>query len=761
MKVAVVGGGPGGLLLASLLRRSGPGHEVQVFERNARDDTFGFGVVFSQETLDNLEEADPVAFSRVAARWRSWSAIDIHHRGRVTRSDGHQFAALARKDLLGVLADRALELGASVRFGAEVTDVEELSRAYDLVVGADGVNSRVRATRAGQLGPSVERGSCRYMWLGTTRPVEVFTFLFEETEHGWVQAHVYPYSEGLATFIVEMPASTFARAGLGDRPDEEGIAFAAQVFGEFLDGHPLLANNSRWLQFATVHNQVWHTGNVVLVGDAAHTAHFSVGSGTKLAMEDSIALAGALAMAGEGGDLQAALKEYEEQRQPVVASLQRAAATSMRWFEGVGRYARLPHEQFCFQVLTRSQRVTYGNLRLRDPAYVRDLDAWLAAQARSQGMEVAEGTPPMFFPFRLRGLELRNRVVVSPMAQYSCPSSGEDLGVPGQWHLVHLGSRAVGGAALVLTEMTCVSPEGRISPYCPGLWNDRQAAGFARIVSFVHGHTGAAVGLQLGHSGRKGSTRAMWEGEDLPLPSGNWEVMAPSPLAYRPENQVPREMTLADLRSVRDQFVAAARLGAGCGFDWLELHMAHGYLLSSFLSPLTNRRTDAYGGSLRGRSRFPLSVLSAVRSVWPDDRPLSVRISATDWVPGGFTGDDAVELAAMLVDHGCDIVDVSSGQVHPDQRPEYGRLYQTPFADRIRQEVGVPTMTVGAVSSVDDVNTIILAGRADLCLLARPHLVDPYWTLNAALDQGYEGPGVVWPVQYLSGKGARRREQAP
>jgi len=760
VKVACVGGGPGGLFLSILLKRADPSHEVVVLERNAADDTFGFGVVFSQETLENIEAADPAVFAEVSARFRQWSAIDVHRGGQHARSDGHAFAALSRRTLLELLAARAVELGVDVRFRSPVTDVAALCSEYDVVVASDGVNSVVRGHVAADVGPRVDQRRAKYAWFGTARPFDAFAFLFVESPYGMFWAHVYPYDETHSTFIVETTPETWRRAGLEDsaavvrapgESDEQAMRFCEELFAEHLDGHALVGNNSRWLQFPIVTNRTWHAGNVVLLGDAAHTAHFSVGSGTKLALEDAIALAGALT---SGAGLETALKEYEQERRPVVASLQRSSQTSLEWFEGVERYADTPFEQFCFQLLTRSQRVTYDNLKLRDPDFVGGLDRWFADRARAEGLTVEDGTPPMFYPLRLRGIELPNRIAVSPMAQYSAVD-----GVAGDWHLVHLGSRAVGGAGLVFTEMTCVSPEGRITPGCTGLWNDEQAGAWARVVDFVHGETTAKIGLQLGHSGRKGATRLMWEGDNDPLPEGAWETVAPSSLPYRSDSRAPRELDEAGIAKVVADHVRSAAYGAACGFDLLELHYAHGYLLSGFLSPLANRRTDSYGGSAENRARLPLEVFDAVRAVWPDDRPISVRISATEWVADGFGGDDAVAFAAMLKEHGCDIVDVSTGQTTPEARPAYGRLYQTPYADRIRHEVGIPTMTVGAVSSVDDANTIVLSGRADLCLLARPHLVDPYWTLNAAIDQQYSGH--PWPLQYLSGRGARRREQQP
>ncbi|MEJ3655837.1 bifunctional salicylyl-CoA 5-hydroxylase/oxidoreductase [Actinomycetes bacterium KLBMP 9759] len=760
MRIATVGGGPGGLFSAILLKRSDPAREITVYERNAADDTFGFGVVFSQETLDNIAAADPESFGRIEAEFRYWSAVDTDFLGVRERSDGHAYAALERKRLLAILGERAAALGVDVRYRTEAPDLATLARDNDLVIGSDGANSLVRAEMADRFGPSLDRRSAKYIWLGTTLPVDCFRFLFVETEFGLFWAHVYPFDAERATFIVETDDRTWRRAGLDAfaaaprRPgqnDEATIAFCERVFAEHLDGHALIGNNSGWLSFAVIRNRSWSADNVALVGDAAHTAHFSIGSGTKLALEDAISLATSV---DREPDVDAALKAYAEDRQPLVASLQRAAQTSLEWFEGAARYRHLPPEQFVFQLLTRSQRVTYDNLRLRDAGYVARLDRWLAERTRASGLHVADGTPPMFHPFRLRGMELANRIVVSPTAQYSAVE-----GMPTDWHLVHLGGRAIGGAGLVMTEMTCTSPDARITPGCPGIWTDEQAAAWARIVDFVHANSHAKIGMQLGHAGRKGSTKVMWEGIDDPLDDGGWEIIGPSPIPYRADSAVPREMTQRDIDAVIADHVAAAGRAATAGFDLVELHFAHGYLVSGFLSPLSNRRTDAYGGDLTGRARFACELLAAVRAQWPADRPISVRISATDWVDGGFTGDDAVALSRLLAAHGADIIDVSTGQTSTDAEPAYGRLYQTPFADRIRQETGIPTMTVGAIASVEDANTIVAGGRADLCCLARPHLVDPYWTLNAALDQGFDGHPV--PVQYRAGLGARRRTQLP
>ncbi|MGW7605715.1 bifunctional salicylyl-CoA 5-hydroxylase/oxidoreductase [Streptomyces sp. NPDC054766] len=753
MRVAVIGGGPGGLYAAALLKRLDPAREITVWERNAPDDTFGFGVVLSDETLGGIEHADPVVYAALQAEFVRWDDIDIVHRGVRHTSGGHGFSALGRRRLLEILHERCRSLGVDLRFTAEAPPVDELMAAHDLVVAADGVHSLTRAAYAEVFRPSVEEHRCRYIWLAADFAFDAFRFEIAETEHGVMQLHGYPYSRpspdhhpstspsgprnqcGASTVIVEMREEVWRASGFADLDEAESVERCGKIFADALGGRPLRANKSAWTTFRTIVNDRWSHGNLVLLGDAAHTAHFSIGSGTKLAVEDALALAACLE---ERPSLDEALTAYEEERRPVVASTQRAARASLDWFENLGRYLGQPTRQFAFNLLTRSRRVTHDNLRLRDPHFV-------AAVERE--FRCPPGTPPMFTPFRLRGLTLRNRVVVSPMDMYSAVD-----GVPGDFHLVHLGARALGGAGLVMTEMVCVSAEGRITPGCAGIYTARQADSWRRIVDFTHRQApGTAIGLQLGHAGRKGSTRLMWEGIDEPLPDGNWPLVAASPLPYGPDSQTPRELSRAQLTDLREQFTAAACRAARCGFDLLELHCAHGYLLSGFLSPLTNLRTDAYGGSLDKRLRFPLEVFDAVRAVWPAERPMAVRISATDWAEGGTTGDDAVAIARAFAAHGADAVDVSTGQVVADERPEYGRSYQTPYADRIRHETGLPVIAVGAISSWDDVNSLILAGRTDLCALARPHLYDPNWTLHAAAEQGYEGPGADWPMPYRAG----------
>jgi anthraniloyl-CoA monooxygenase len=775
MRLTCIGGGPAGLYLALLMKKRDRSHEVTVLERNRPDDTFGWGVVFSDQTLSSLRQADETTAVQILDAFNHWDDIDIHFKGRCIRSSGHGFCGIGRQRLLTILQNRAADLGVRLCFERDVADdaadVVDLAHGADVIVAADGLNSRIRAKYADTFQPDIDVRRCRFVWLGTHRRFDAFTFAFERTEWGWFQAHAYRFDRDTSTFIVEAPDPVWRAAGLADLSKAESIHFCERLFAPYLDGHPLMSNaahlqgSSQWIRFPRVVCRTWihERGGadgrtpVVLVGDAAHTAHFSIGSGTKLALEDAIDLANSLA-ARSGDDVDhiiGALRDYESRRSVEVLRMQNAARNSTEWFENVERHARLAPEQFAYSLLTRSQRISHENLRRRDPIYLSGYEQWMAARA---GLTPPSPVPPMFTPFRLRGLTLKNRVVVSPMAQYSAVD-----GLPTDHHLVHLGARALGGAGLVFTEMTCPSPDARITPACTGLYTDAHTAAWKRIVDFVHGGTTAKIALQLGHSGPKGSTRVPWEGEDLPLPDDgpdpNWPLMSASPQQYLDGISAwSRAMTRADMDRVTSEFVEATRRAIVAGFDWLELHCAHGYLFSAFLSPLTNQRTDEYGGSVENRLRWPLEVFGAMRAAWPAELPMSVRISAHDWVPGGNTEVDAIEIARAFKNARADLIDVSSGQVSPLQQPVYGRMYQTPFAEAIRNEVGIATMAVGAISEADHVNSIIAAGRADLCAIARPHLASPAWTLIEAAKIGHtSGVGADWPRQYVKGKSQLER----
>jgi anthraniloyl-CoA monooxygenase len=773
VKIVCIGGGPAGLYFGLLMKKLNAAHDITVVERNRPYDTFGWGVVFSDATMDNMRQWDRATADEIQQAFNHWDDIELRCKGRTIRCGGHGFVGIGRKKLLNILQARCEQLGVKLVFEREVDSDLEFADA-DLIVASDGINSKIRQRYAPVFKPDIVVRPNRYIWLGTHKVYDAFTFDFVKTEHGWFQAHIYKFDADTSTFIVECPERVWRAHGLDRADQQQSVAFCERLFAHNLQGARLLTNarhlrGSAWLNFQRVRCENWSHFNgrshVVLMGDAVHTAHFAIGSGTKLALEDAIELTRQF---GELGDAPAripqVLARYQQVREVEVLRLQNAAWNAMEWFEVCGeRYCdQLEPEQLMYSLLTRSQRISHENLRLRDSAWLQGYERWFAQRA---GVAVAPGAkapPPMFTPLTVRGVTLKNRVMVSPMAQYSCVD-----GVPGEFHLVHLGARALGGAGIVFAEMTCTSPDARITPGCPGLWNDTQRDAWKRIVEFVHRETDARIALQLGHSGPKGSTCVPWQdgGMDQPLPAGNWPLLAASAVPYLPDGPLPRPMTREDMERVREDFVRAARRAAEAGFDWLELHCAHGYLLSSFISPLTNRRDDDYGGSLENRLRYPLEVFRAVRAVWPRERPMSVRISAHDWVDGGITPDDAVRIARAFKEAGADMIDCSSGQVSVEQKPTYGRMYQTPFADRIRQEAGIMTIAVGAITEADHVNMIIAAGRADLCALARPHLANPHWTLIEAAKIGYAD--IAWPRQYLSGKSqleslaARERAQQP
>ncbi len=744
MDINVIGGGPAGLYFSIMMMKADPSHNIQVYERNDRGDTYGWGVVFSEGTLENLKEADRKTFDQITESFAFWDDLEIHYRDRVMRSSGHGFCGIARTHLLEILTRRAEELGTTVTFNQKIEDESRFSDS-DLIVAADGISSDIREKHREVFQPDIDRRSNKFIWLGTEKSFDAFTFYFVETEHGWFIGHCYQFDDDLATFIVECTEETWKNAGIHNMSKQEGVEFCEDVFSEYLDGHRLMTNNPHvtgsdaWRNFIRVHNENWFHDNLVLLGDAAATLHFSVGSGTKLAMESAIALADCLQ---RHDGVRPALEEFDEEQRVEYLRLQSAARNSCEWFENIDLKVQLEPEQFAYSLITRSQRVWHEDLRERDREYLEDYEKWWAE--RETGEDQDEAVQPMFQPFELGDMTLRNRVVQSPMAMYSAEN-----GTVNDFHYVHFGSRAMSGISMMFTEMICVSPEGRISPGCAGLYRDEHTEEWKRIVDFVHQYD-VKFGFQLGHSGRKGSTRVGWEGYHKPLESGNWDLIAPSPIPWKEENQEPKPMDREDMKRVRDQFVENAERGLEAGFDLLELHCAHGYLLSSFLSPLTNRREDEYGGSLENRLRYPLEIFDAIQDVWPDRKPLSVRISATDWKEGGNTVEDAVKIAKAFKEHGCDIIDVSTGMVVPDEEPVYGRMFQVPHAEQVRIEAEIPTMAVGNIYDPDHVNSILAAGRSDLALLARPHLWDPFWMHHAAAELGYED--TRWPKQYRDGK---------
>lgn len=775
MKILCIGGGPSGLYFSLLMKLRNPAHEITVVERNRPYDTFGWGVVFSDATMENLREADPVSAEEIYAAFNRWDDIDVHFKGKTITSGGHGFIGIGRKKLLNILQARCEQVGVRLVFETDVIDDQALALEYeaDLVIASDGLNSRVRTRYADVFKPDIDLRRCRFVWLGTRKLFNAFTFAFAETEHGWFQAHAYRFDADTSTFIVEAPEEVWQACGIEQMSQEDGVAFCERLFAPWLDGQSLISNakhlrgSANWIRFPRVICKTWVHWNeiadqsgtrrvpVVLMGDAAHTAHFSIGSGTKLALEDAIELTRCLdAFNTEhaSGDqvpakhLEQALQRYDEVRSVEVLKIQNAARNSTEWFENVARYAALEPEQFAYSMLTRSQRISHENLRLRDKAYVEGLEDWLASRSGLTRKPSEPSVPPMLTPYTIRGLTLKNRVAVAPMLMYSC----ED-GVPGDFHMVHLGARALGGAGMVMVEMTAVSADGLVTPACPGLWNNTQLEAFRRIVDFAHANSTAKMGLQLGHAGPRGSTGLGWESFNQPLADGNWPLLAASALPYiAGVSATPKPMTVDDMARITGDFVAAARHADCAGFDWLELQCGHGYLLSSFISPLTNLRSDDYGGSLENRLRFPLEIFAAVRQQWPQHKPISVRISAHDWVEGGITPDDAVVIARRFKDAGADVIDCSSGEVSPHEKPVYGRMYQTPFADRIRNEANIATVAVGSIFEADHVNSTIASGRADLCAVGRPHLADPAWTLHEVARLGYRA--VEWPLPYLTGK---------
>ena len=744
MKIAVVGAGPAGLYFSILMKKTNPEYSIDVYEQNQFDDIFGFGVVFSDETLGNFLSQDEKTYHKIINEFAYWDEIDFNFKGKTIRTKGHGFCGCGRRELLLILQERCQELDINLHFNYKVKKLEEFQDA-DLIVGADGINSKIRKLNEGQFIPNIEWRRNKFIWLGCTKPYQAFTFDFTENEAGiWILG-AYQFNENYSTWIIEAPELTWknAQPDVEDLNEKRLIKYMEDLWGDKLDGHNLIPNKSIWRSFPTIRCDHWSFNNIVLIGDALHTAHYSIGSGTKLAMEDAIALHKSLS---EENNVQTALKNFEVIRRTEVEITQHAADVSVAWTENTNRYWDLQPLQAAYSMLTRSKQITHENLRLRDSEFIEKIEDWFSHQVREKGFVVPKSTPPMFTPYKLREMIISNRIVVSPMDMYSAIE-----GTVGDFHFVHLGSLAMGGAGIIFSEMTCVSEAGRITPGCAGLYKEEHSDAWAKIINYIHENSDAKFCMQIGHSGRKGSTRVAWEGMDLPLKQGNWQLIAPSAIPYSAKNNIPLEMTESEMDDVESEFLYATRLANQIGSDMIELHMAHGYLLSSFVTPISNHRKDKYGGSLNNRMRFPLRILDAVRKVWPDEKPISVRISATDWIgEDGINGDDAVKIAKALKARGCDIINVSAGQTTPDAKPIYGRMFQVLFSEQVRLEADIPTITAGNITTWDQANTILAAGRADLVAIGRPHLTNPHFTLQAAAYYGIDHQR--WPLPYETGK---------
>ena len=737
MKITVIGGGPGGMYFSILLKKAIPDCEIDIYERNKSDDSFGFGVVFSDETLSEFLTRDPKSYELIRSKFAYWDALDVARDGEIVRISGNGFCGCSRKTLLQLLQQRCIEEGVNLYFEQNVDDLNKYKDS-DVIVACDGIGSQIRTKYSQEFGTKIELKKNRFVWLGSTKPLDAFTYFFRNTPYGMIVAHSYQYEKGMSTWIFECSDTTWKNAGFEIENEQDTIAKIAELFKEELDGHPLISNKSHWRKFPAITNDKWHFENIVLLGDAKATAHYSIGSGTKLAMECAIGLADAVIEFPN--DIPQAFDKYEKTRRNRVEMIQYAANVSLDWFENMDRNAKHDFQQFAFGCMTRSKKVTFENLAIRDASFPEKV----LSEFNSKLGVTDLNTSAAFTPFSLRKMKLENRIVMSPMGQYSAEN-----GLVNNWHLVHYGARATGGVGLILTEMTAISTTGRITLGCAGIWNENQVVEWKKVTNFIHQNSKSKIGIQLGHSGRKGALNLPFVGNNIPLEKDNWDLISASPIAFSSNNACPKEMTLENMNQIVSEFVQATINADKADFDMIELQAHHGFLLASFLSPLTNIRKDEFGGSIENRLKFPLRVFIEMRKVFNQNKPMSVRISASDWVENGITEDEVLEIAKAFKIAGADIINVSTGNTVENQKPIIGRMWQTPYSDLIRNTVGVPTITTGYIQDIDQINTILLNGRADLVALGRPLLLDANFVRNAEAYEQYKTTSI--PSQYLPG----------
>lgn len=738
-KITVIGGGPGGLYFSILTKKAMPNCQIDVYERNKPEDSFGFGVVFSDETLGEFLMRDLPSYELIRSEFAYWDDINIARDGQTVSISGNGFCGCSRKTLLKLLHQRCREEGVNLHFEQNVDDLSQFADS-DIIVACDGIGSAIRTQFASEFGTKIELKKNRFVWMGSTKPLDAFTYFFRTTPFGTIVAHTYQYEQGMSTWIFECSDETWRKFGFEVTNEEDTIQKMAEIFNEELEGHPLISNKSHWRQFPHVTNEKWSHNNIVLLGDAKATAHYSIGSGTKLAMDSAIGLSDAVI--ANPNNVQAAFEQYDKNRRNTVEIIQYAALVSLDWFENMDRHMQHPFYQFAFGCMTRSKKVTFENLQIRDKSFTDKVVNEFFESLNSL-LPTPYSKSAAFSTFKLRNLELPNRIVMDPMGQYSAEN-----GLVNDWHFVHYGSRATGGVGLILTEMTAISPTGRITLGCAGIYNENQIVEWKKITDFIHHNTQTKIGIQLGHSGRKGAIKKPWEGQNESINSA-WELLSASPIPFHSNIATPKEMTMDDMNQITTEFVQATKNAEQAGFDMIELQAHHGFLLASFLSPLTNTRTDEFGGSIENRIKFPLRVFTEMRKVFPQHKPMSVRISVSDWAENGISEEDVIYIANAFKSAGADIINVSSGNTVAHQQPQMGRMWQTPFSDLVRNRVHIPTITAGYIQDIDQINTIILNGRADLVALGRPLLADANFVRTAQAYENVQTNDI--PVQYKMG----------